>query len=294
MDHIKSFSRYLRSEKRCSEHTLAAYENDVRAFLDFLGSSDTSALLSVSTRDIRGWIISMSESGMSPRTIHRRISALRTLYKHLQVLGEIDHNPATIINLPKIPRRLPQFVQEQAMTQLLDNNNFGEGYEGIRNKLIIELFYDTGMRLAEMISLRLSDVDMNSRFVKVQGKRSRERIIPLPGECYILLKKYLDIRTETFGANASPWLFLTSKGEKVYPKLIYRIVHSSLATVTTLSKKSPHVLRHTYASVLLNRGADLNAIKELLGHANLNATQVYTHTTFEQLNAIYKQAHPRA
>ncbi len=180
------------------------------------------------------------------------------------------------------------------MTQLLDNNNFGEGYEGIRNKLIIELFYDTGMRLAEMISLRLSDVDMNSRFVKVQGKRSRERIIPLPGECYTLLKKYLDIRTETFGAYASPWLFLTSKGEKVYPKLIYRIVHSSLATVTTLSKKSPHVLRHTYASVLLNRGADLNAIKELLGHANLNATQVYTHTTFEQLNAIYKQAHPRA
>ncbi|HBG87529.1 MAG TPA: integrase [Marinilabiliaceae bacterium] len=294
MHYIESFSKYLKSEKRCSKHTVIAYENDVKNFLDFLGGSEIERVAAVKPKIVRNWIVSLSDSGMSASTIHRKISALRTFYKHLQIEGLVDYNPAHAVNLPKIPRRLPVFVQEQAMDMLLDKVEFGTDYEGIRNKLIIELFYGTGMRLSELVGLRTSDIDLKSRLVKVRGKRDKERLIPLTNEAILLLSTYNKVRLRFFENNDSPWLFLTAKGEQVYHKLVYRIVNSSLSMVSTMKKKSPHILRHTYATVLLNRGADLSAIKELLGHSNLNATQVYTHTTFEQLNTIYKQAHPRA
>ncbi|HBX89233.1 MAG TPA: integrase [Marinilabiliaceae bacterium] len=294
MHYIESFSKYLKSEKRCSKHTVIAYENDVKNFLDFLGGSEIERVAAVKPKIVRNWIVSLSDSGMSASTIHRKISALRTFYKHLQIEGLVDYNPAHAVNLPKIPRRLPVFVQEQAMDMLLDKVEFGTDYEGIRNKLIIELFYGTGMRLSELVGLRSSDIDLKSRLVKVRGKRDKERLIPLTNEAILLLSTYNKVRLQFFENNDSPWLFLTAKGEQVYHKLVYRIVNSSLSMVSTMKKKSPHILRHTYATVLLNRGADLSAIKELLGHSNLNATQVYTHTTFEQLNTIYKQAHPRA
>lgn len=294
MHYIESFSKYLKSVKRCSKHTVIAYENDVNNFLDFLGGSEIERVAAVKPKIVRNWIVSLSDSGMSASTIHRKISALRTFYKHLQIEGLVDYNPAHAVNLPKIPRRLPVFVQEQAMDMLLDKVEFGTDYEGLRNKLIIELFYGTGMRLSELVGLRSSDIDLKSRLVKVRGKRDKERLIPLTNEAILLLSTYNEVRLQFFENNDSPWLFLTAKGEQVYHKLVYRIVNSSLSMVSTMKKKSPHILRHTYATVLLNRGADLSAIKELLGHSNLNATQVYTHTTFEQLNTIYKQAHPRA
>lgn len=294
MHYIESFSKYLKSEKRCSKHTVIAYANDVKNFLDFLGGSEIERVAAVKPKIVRNWIVSLSDSGMSASTIHRKISALRTFYKHLQIEGLVDYNPAHAVNLPKIPRRLPVFVQEQAMDMLLDKVEFGTDYEGIRNKLIIELFYGTGMRLSELVGLRSSHIDLKSRLVKVRGKRDKERLIPLTNEAILLLSTYNKVRLQFFENNDSPWLFLTAKGEQVYHKLVYRIVNSSLSMVSTMKKKSPHILRHTYATVLLNRGADLSAIKELLGHSNLNATQVYTHTTFEQLNTIYKQAHPRA
>jgi integrase/recombinase XerC len=294
MHHIESFLEYLKNEKRSSLHTQVAYQHDLEQFFVFLGGDGTVLLASVKPKTVRNWIVELSKSGMSPRTIHRKISSVRAFYKYLQRLGIMDENPAISVNLPKTPKRLPLFVKESEMELLLDHTDFGDDYEGVRNKLILELFYDTGMRLSELVELRHRDVDLTEKMVKVLGKRNKERIIPLTNESVMLFKRYYDVKNDTFGTTAEPWLFLTSKGAKIYHKLVYRVVHSSLEMVTTMQKRSPHILRHTFATVLLNRGADLNAIKELLGHANLNATQVYAHNTFEKLNAIYKQAHPRA
>ncbi|MGQ1946787.1 tyrosine-type recombinase/integrase [Geofilum sp. OHC36d9] len=294
MRHIESFLGYLQNEKRSSHHTQVAYQHDLEQFFAFLGGDETALLASVKPKTVRNWIVELHKADMSPRTIHRKISSVRTFFKYLQRLGIIDGNPAASVNLPKTPKRLPLFVKEQEMELLLDHTDFGDDYEGVRNKLILELFYDTGMRLSELVELRHRDVDLTEKMVKVLGKGNKERIIPLTNESVLLFKRYNDVKNDTFGTTVEPWLFLTSKGAKIYHKLVYRVVHSSLQMVTTMQKKSPHILRHTFATVLLNRGADLNAIKELLGHANLNATQVYAHNTFEKLNAIYKQAHPRA
>ena len=241
MHYIESFSKYLKSEKRCSKHTVIAYANDVKNFLDFLGGSEIERVAAVKPKIVRNWIVSLSDSGMSASTIHRKISALRTFYKHLQIEGLVDYNPAHAVNLPKIPRRLPVFVQEQAMDMLLDKVEFGTDYEGIRNKLIIELFYGTGMRLSELVGLRSSDIDLKSRLVKVRGKRDKERLIPLTNEAILLLSTYNKVRLQFFENNDSPWLFLTAKGEQVYHKLVYRIVNSSLSMVSTMKKKSPHI-----------------------------------------------------
>ena len=294
MQHIDSFFEYLQNEKRTSPHTIVAYKGDLNQFFAFLGGGDRETLAQVKSKTVRNWIVALHEEGMTPRTIHRKISSIRTFYKHLQRMNVLDFNPAMVVNLPKIPKRLPQFVRESEMETLLDHIDYGSGYEGLRNKLILELFYGTGMRLSELVELRRRDIHITDGLVKVLGKRNKERLIPLTRESIVLIKEYDEVKKTTFGENASPWLFLTIKGERVYHKLVYRVVHSSLSKVTTMQKKSPHILRHSFATVLLNRGADLNAIKELLGHSNLNATQIYAHNTFEKINAIYKQAHPRA
>ncbi|GAO29594.1 integrase, site-specific recombinase [Geofilum rubicundum JCM 15548] len=273
---------------------MVAYENDLKQFFSFFGSSELNQLVEVKPKLIRSWIVDLNDSGMTARSIHRKVSALKTFYKHLQIKGWVDQNPAQAVNLPKIPKRLPVFVKESAMEQLLDQVEYGNNYEGVRNKLILELFYGTGMRLSELVQLRVHDVNLKGGLIKVLGKRNKERLIPLTNESVSQFNTYNEARSAFFEADDSPYLFLTSKGEPIYHKLVYRIVNSSLSLVSTMKKRSPHVLRHTFATILLNRGADLNAIKELLGHSSLNATQVYTHNTFEQLNAIYKQAHPRA
>ncbi len=191
-------------------------------------------------------------------------------------------------------KKLPVFVNEDQMDHLLDQVDFGEDYTGFRNRLMIETFYNTGMRLSELVNLQVADVDLLQQTVKVLGKRRKERIIPLDREFCNTLKRYLSVRSDTFPGMKEEWFFLTTAGRKLYPRLVYRVVHGFLSMVTTADKRSPHILRHTFATHMLNKGADLNAIKELLGHANLSATEVYTHNTFEKLKSIYKQAHPRA
>lgn len=294
MFHTEGFFEYLKYEKRCSPHTVIAYEGDITQFFSFLEASGLTTLCDVRAKTIRDWIVQLHNNGVGPRSIHRKVSSLKSFFKHLQRHGIVEGNPAQLVNLPKIPKRLPSFLREKEMETLLDHIDFGIDYEGIRNNLILELFYGTGMRLSEMVELRNVDIDLSRNLVKVLGKRNKERLIPLTNESLRVLSAYNIIKEQTFGTLGLPWLLLTNKGDKIYHKLIYRVVNSNLQLVTKMQKKSPHILRHTFATVLLNRGADINAIKELLGHSNLHATEIYTHNTFETLNAIYKQAHPRA
>jgi integrase/recombinase XerC len=226
--------------------------------------------------------------------VHRKISCLRVYFKYLRKEGLAGHDPMEKVVLPKRKKKLPVFVSENAMGNLLDKLEFDNDYCGIRNRTLIEMFYLTGMRRAELIGLKLNDVDLSSCTVKVTGKRNKQRIIPIIRSFVPDLEEYLKIRSETFTSGTMDWFFLTDNGNKLYDKYVYNTVRNYLSMVTTIDKKSPHVLRHTFATHMLNHGADLNSIKELLGHANLSATQIYTHNTFEKLKKVYKQAHPRA
>jgi integrase/recombinase XerC len=248
----------------------------------------------ITSHQIRAWIVSMMDNNIKSVTVHRKISCLRSFFRYLRKEGVIKSDPLEKIVLPKRKKTLPVFIGEKALDKLLDNNNFGDDFEGIRNRTIIEMFYLTGMRRAELIGLRNLDVDLNEATVKVTGKRNKQRIIPLTKPFLIRLEEYIKMKNEIAEAENEEWFFITVKGNKLYDKYVYNTVKSYLSMVTTIEKRSPHILRHTFATHMLNRGADLNAIKEFLGHANLSATQVYTHNTFEKLKKIYKQAHPRA
>jgi integrase/recombinase XerC len=208
--------------------------------------------------------------------------------------GLIETSPVDGVVLPKLPKNLPDFVKEKEMDFLLDQVPFGEDFSGVRDRTIIDLFYGTGIRLSELVGLKDRDIDLKGGLIKVLGKRNKERLVPMNRSTIQSITNYIEIRATTFGEERRNSFFLTDKGTPIYHKMVYRIVNKHLKSVTTLAKKSPHVLRHTFATILLNRGADINAIKELLGHANLNATQIYTHNTFEKLSSIYNQAHPRA
>lgn len=289
---LTDFLRYLETEKRYSAHTLVAYSNDLEeAFLFFSEEFDLGAPAQLRSSMVRTWVMSMSDAGRDPKTIHRKISSLRSFFKYLIRKGEVGASPMSDITLPKLRKKLPDFVEENRMETLLDKVEFGDDFSGIRNKTMIELFYGTGMRLSELIGLNLYSVDFSRKTVKVLGKRNKERIIPVPTETLESLTRYMEHRNAISTTEAA--LFITEKGARVYPKLVYNVVNQNLATVTTAQKKSPHVLRHTYATHLLNNGADINAIKELLGHANLAATQVYTHNTPEKLKKIHAKTHPR-
>jgi integrase/recombinase XerC len=250
--------------------------------------------VTVTSHDIRAWIVSMLDNNYSTVSVHRKISCLRVFYRYLRKEGELKTDPLEKVVLPKRKKTLPVFVEEAAMNNLLDNNAFNDDFGGIRNRTIIEMLYLTGMRRAELIGLRNNDVDLSEGTVKVTGKRNKQRIIPLVRSFIPGLDHYIKLRDEKIIENEGDWFFVTDKGNKLYDKYVYSIVNTYLAMVTTIEKKSPHILRHTFATHMLNHGADLNSIKELLGHANLSATQVYTHNTFEKLKKIYKQAHPRA
>jgi integrase/recombinase XerC len=244
-------------------------------------------------KTIRSWVVSLMDAEYSPRTVHRKLTSLRTYCKYLIRQGELDANPLDRVLKPKLNKRMPSFVDEENMESLLDEYDFGGDFAGFRNRLIIDVLYQTGMRRSELIGLETGSVDLDGKSLKVKGKRGKERIIPLNAELVRIIEQYLVLRLPMVITDHD-FLFVTDKGNPAYDKLVYRIVNKYLSLVTTLDKKSPHVLRHTFATHMLNRGADLNAIKELLGHANLSATQVYTHNTFKKLKTIYNQAHPRA
>jgi len=295
MNHKESFLQYLQIEKRYSLHTVRSYLNDLDQFYLFLSSQGLSDdPVMVTSHDIRAWIVSMLENKYSTVSVHRKISCLRVFYRYLRKEGIVKSDPLEKVVLPKRKKTLPVFVEEEALTNLLDNYSFGDGFAGIRNRTIIELLYLTGMRRSELIGLRDQDVDLAEGSLKVTGKRNKQRIIPLVKSFNQRLEEYIKVRNENVDTSDNGWFFITDKGNKLYDKYVYNTVNKYLAMVTTIEKKSPHILRHTFATHMLNRGADLNSIKELLGHANLSATQIYTHNTFEKLKKVYKQAHPRA
>lgn len=293
MSYQESFVNYLKFEKRCSSHTVVAYKNDLDQFVQFC--IEVVGEFNVKKTDsklVRSWIVHLMENKLSARSVNRKITTVKSFFKYLLKELIVEKNPATYLSLPKIRKKLPNFVEENNLHHLLDDGFFDIDFKGIRDKLVLTLLYGTGIRLAELLLLKDSDFDTKMCLIKVLGKRKKERIIPYPTSINSLLDAYLNIRNIEIGFKTER-LLVTENGKPVYEKLIYRVVKNSLAKVTLLEKKSPHVLRHTYATHLLNKGADLNAVKELLGHANLAATQIYTHTSFERLHDIYKQAHPR-
>ncbi len=286
------FLQYIKDERRLSFHTISAYRNDLKQFFDFLSEFNISEIKDVNHTIIRTWVVSLIDNGVSNRSVNRKLSTLKSFYKYLIKTGSVKENPMFKVVAPKTSKRLPVFVEEDSMKFLFEEIEFENNYEGLRDKLILELFYATGMRLNELINLKYSNIDFGNKCIKVLGKRNKERIIPLDIKLYDTINIYIKKRKEI--NTKEHYLFVTIKGEKIYEKFVYRIVNSYLSKVTTITKKSPHVLRHTFATHMLNNGADLNAIKEILGHSNLAATQVYTHNTIEKLKSIYKQAHPKA
>ncbi|WP_406825828.1 tyrosine-type recombinase/integrase [Pedobacter sp. KACC 23697] len=290
----KSFITYLTHEKRYSQHTITAYQKDLNQFEVFIQALEMD-FTEVKHQQLRNYLVELMEEGHSENTINRKISALRSFYKFLHRSGKIDQNPAVLIKAPKIPKRLPVFVNAQKMDLLLDSQHyFDESFPSIRDHLVIELLFGTGIRLTELLQLKDTDIDCYSGTIRVLGKRNKERIIPINKQLINQVNTYIELKKLQNFNNNLLILIVTNTGAAAYPKLIYRIVTSYLNHISTNEKKSPHVLRHSYATSLLNAGADLNAIKELLGHASLAATQVYTHNSIERLKTIYKQAHPKA
>lgn len=296
MSAVDLFVRYLHTEKRFSPHTLRAYQTDLEQFRKFVEMSGTGGeLFLVSPKMIRSWIISLADEGHGSKSINRKVISLRRFFRFCQAEGYVGNNPAELIQGLKTKKTLPVFIEEDPMSDLRTlMAEQATGFPGVRDLIIIELLYGTGMRRAEVIRLEDHHLDLRQGTIKVLGKREKERIIPLPDPLITDLDSYLTMRDEQFGLSRYPALILTNKGTPVYPKFVYRIVHHWLTVVSSVTKRSPHVLRHTYATHLLNHGADLNAIKELLGHTSLNATQVYTHTGVEKLKQVYIKAHPRA
>ena len=293
MTRIEEFLKYLQAERRYASHTIKAYRNDLHQFHVFCQDSDLGDM-DLHFKTIRSWVVKFMESGYSSRTVHRKLTSLSSYCKYLIKEGHLASNPVDKVLKPRLNLRVPAFVEESKMEQLLQESDFGDDFTGIRNRLVLDLLYQTGMRRSELIGLRIGSIHREELSLKVKGKRDKERIIPVNRALMEAVDKYLEKRKELPGTDREDRLILTKTGKQAYDKLIYRIVENYLALVTTLDKKSPHVLRHTFATHMLNRGADLNAIKELLGHANLSATQVYTHNTYKKLKSIYNQAHPRA
>jgi len=291
----EKFTDYLRFEKRFSPHTVIAYKNDLAQFEIYLQSVyQIEKLEEINHPIVRSWIVSMMESKISARTVNRKITTLKTFWKFLLREKKVTINPMLKIQSPKISKRLPVFVEKTQMENLLEIVEFSNDFKGIRNKLIIEMFYGTGMRLSELLGLKDIDINFNKMTVKVLGKRNKERIIPIHQTLKDSLKQYLLFCEKEIAPREDDFLFVNEKGKKLSRIIVYKTIKAYLGAVTTLEKKSPHVLRHTFATHMLNNGADLNAIKELLGHTNLSATQIYTHNTIEKLKNVHKKAHPKA
>ena len=292
---IETFLQHLTFEKRLSQHTLTAYAKDLEQFKEFLEKTyQLQDLAKADFRMIRGWAVSMVEAELHHRSVNRKLATLRSFYGYLLRCKAITINPMLRMSSLKTDKPLPQFVEEKSLQLLFDEITFPLDFEGTRDRLVLELLYGTGMRLAELITLRDGDINAYDQTLRVFGKRSKERVVPIYKGLVEMIKQYQQFRNEQFPNPPDQSLILTNKGEPAYPVLIQRIVKKYLSAVTSLQKRSPHILRHTFATHLLNNGADLNSIKDLLGHSSLAATQVYTHNSIEKLKKIYKQAHPKA
>ncbi|MBO9702307.1 MAG: tyrosine-type recombinase/integrase [Sporocytophaga sp.] len=291
---IESYLNYIRYEKRYSNHTFISYQNDLNQFTAFSKDSyGLSCPSEASYQMIRAWIVTLAENEITPKSINRKIACLRSFYKYLLKQNAIQKDPTLRLKAPKINKQLPHFVEENDILKLLDQFKFSEDFYGLRDKLILELLYGTGIRLSELISIKEEHINKFERIIKIKGKGNKERIIPLNENLMNLINIYRKEREKVF-ERPNEYLIITDKGDQSYPMFIYRTVKNYLDIIPTLEKRSPHVLRHTFATHLLNKGADLNAIKDLLGHSSLAATQVYTHNSLDKLKAIFEQAHPKA
>ncbi|GHT34247.1 tyrosine recombinase XerC [Bacteroidia bacterium] len=290
---IDLFLKYLQYEKNYSSHTVLSYKTDLEEFEAFVSEKNGSfSPPEIEGKNIREWIVLLMDRGISPRSVNRKISALRSFYRFMLQRGLVATNPAKTIKALKTEKNLPLFFKESELNRVLDDTEIDENdFEACRNRLIIDMFYETGIRLSELVNLKDSDVDLSANTLKVLGKRNKERIVPFGKALRTNIIMYRKLRSEI--PNRDYTLYIKKNGEKMYSRLVYQIVHDAMTAQSSLSKRSPHVLRHTFATSVLNAGAELNAVKEILGHASLAATQVYTHTTFEQLRNIYKKAHPR-
>ncbi|QYA25698.1 tyrosine-type recombinase/integrase [Gramella sp. MT6] len=290
---FSEFLDYLQLEKKYSSHTITAYSRDLRDFQNFISRTyEQESLEDVNYSQIRSWIVDLSEFGITNRTINRKLSSLKSYYRFLLKTGQIDSSPLIKHRALKTSKKVQIPFSEAEIVQVLENID-DSGYDGIRDRFIVELFYSTGIRRIELINIRLQDLDLDSGVLKVLGKRNKERYIPLINSVVKTGRAYLDYRTNDHGALQDDHLFLTSKGDKIYESFVYRIINNYFSEVSGKLKKSPHILRHSFATHLLNQGANLNAVKELLGHSSLAATQVYTHNSIAELSKIHKQAHPR-
>ena len=295
---IAGFLDYLSNERAYSPHTVTSYENDLRAFEVYLGQTENGLELKDTDADlVRGWAMDLMSSGMKATSVNRKLSSLRTFYKYLLKKGEIKVSPVQNVGGPKRVKPLPQFVRENDMERMLCATAQGGSWQEMREHVILQLFYETGIRLSELVGLNDGDVDFGRMAIKVTGKRNKQRIVPIGQGLADSLRRYMEVRNENYhflSLDSQFPLFVTDKGLRVYPHWVYRLVRKSLSEVVTLKKRSPHVLRHTFATAMLNNDAELEAVKELMGHESVSTTQIYTHTTFEELKKAYKQAHPRA
>ncbi|WP_294627911.1 tyrosine-type recombinase/integrase [uncultured Bacteroides sp.] len=291
---IESFLDYLRYERNYSDKTVIAYGEDIRQLQEFAQEEyGKFNPLEVEAELIREWIVSLMDKGYTSTSVNRKLSSLRAFYRYLLKQGVATVDPLCRIKGPKNKKALPVFLKEAEMDRLLDETDFGEGFKGCRDRLIIEVFYLTGIRHSELIGLNDGDVDFSASLLKVTGKRNKQRLIPFGDELRTLLLEYMNIRNETIPKKSDAF-FVRENGERLYMGLVYNLVKRNLSKVATLKKRSPHVLRHTFATAMLNNEAELGAVKELLGHESITTTEIYTHTTFEELKKVYKQAHPRA
>ena len=291
---IDSFLEYLRLERNYSERTIVSYETDLREFEEYFQEVDAGLDFKKIDADVvRRWMVHLMDEGRAATSVNRKLSTLRSFYRFLLRRKEMVINPMLKVVGPKKKKPLPFFVREKDMDRLLDESLFEEGFEGCRDRLILEMFYATGMRLSELIGLDDADVDLSARLIKVTGKRNKQRLIPFGNEMEEDLLIYIKVRNETLPEGAKAF-FVRKNGMRMYPLQVYRLVRKSLSKVVTLKKRSPHVLRHTFATAMLNGKAEMRAVKELLGHESLVTTEVYTHTTFEELKKVYELAHPRA
>ncbi len=292
---MNAFLDFLRFEKRYSPHTVVSYQTDLGQFAAYLKSGDEQAAPAQATHAlIRGWVVELMQQQLDPRTVNRKVACLRSYYKFLLRAGTIEANPMLRIKAPKMAKKLPEFVPEAALNNLLNSFDFGTDFAGQRDQLVLEMLYGTGIRLSELIGIHADDVSLGGSTVRVTGKGNKQRLVPLNPSLKRVIERYQACRAHEFGPLAGP-LLLTDKGEAMYDKLVYRTVKHYLSQITTSgAQQHPHALRHAFATHLLGKGADLNSIKELLGHASLAATQVYTHLSVDRLKSVFEQAHPRA
>ena len=285
---------YLRFERNYSEATVVSYGIDLTQFEDFIKSVDEELTVEEVDSDlIRQWEISLMEKGYTSTSVNRKLSTLRSFYRFLLIRGKVEKDPVRKVTGPKNKKPLPSFLKEEEMNRLIDETDFGQGFIGCRDKMIIEMFYATGMRRSELIGLNDVDVDFPASLVKVTGKRNKQRLIPFADELRQSMEEYIKVRNEEVSDRGEAF-FVNKNGKRLYDNEVYNLVKRNLSKVVTLKKRSPHVLRHTFATTMLNNEAGLESVKELLGHSSLSATEVYTHATFEELKKVYKQAHPRA